>query len=160
MLRAAGVPAVLTRSEDILLYDPTSDYHGQKKVQDLATRRRIAESYDNAIFVSIHMNAFPEEKYSGLQVYYSPHNEASQSLAQHIQGITKDLLLPQNSRKIKPANQSIYLLDRLQCPAVLIECGFLSNPQECENLSDHDYQQQMALAICLSILQEISENGS
>ena len=160
MLRAAGISTVLTRSEDILLYDPTSDYHGQKKVQDLSARREIAESYENAIFVSIHMNAFPEEKYSGLQVYYSPNNPRAKSLAQHIQATTKELLLPNNSRSIKRADQNIYLLDRLQCPAVLIECGFLSNPQECENLSDQDYQQKMALAICLSILNEISENGS
>ena len=115
MLRAAGIPTVLTRSEDILLYDPTSDYHGQKKVQDLAARREITESYENAIFVSIHMNAFPEEKYNGLQVYYSPNHAISKELAQTIQTQTKELLLPQNTRAIKQANQNIYLFVLLMC---------------------------------------------
>ena len=73
-LRAEGFETVLTRSEDILLYDKNSDYFGQKKVQDLAARRKIAEQYENAILISIHMNAFPESKYSGLQVYYSKNN--------------------------------------------------------------------------------------
>ena len=64
-LRADGYEVVLTRTEDLLLYDKNSDYRGQKKIQDLATRRRIAEEYENAVFISIHMNAFPEAKYRG-----------------------------------------------------------------------------------------------
>ena len=157
MLQVSGFPTVMTRTEDILLYDKNSDYHGQKKVQDLATRRKIAEQYDNAIFISIHMNAFPQSQYSGLQVYYSLNDTRSFSLAQSIQQTTKETLLPNNQRKIKPTNGNLYLLDHLQCPAVLIECGFLSNPDECQRLSTEEYRQQLAIAIALSIFRYCEE---
>ena len=151
-LRADGYETVLTRSEDILLYDKNSDYRGQKKVQDLAARRKIAEKYENAIFISIHMNAFPEAKYSGLQVYYSKNDPSSQALATEIQARTRELLLPNNERKIKAAGENIYLLDRLACPAVLVECGFLSNPEECERLSSEEYQKKLAFSLYLSLV--------
>ena len=151
-LRAEGFETVLTRSEDILLYDKNSDYLGQKKVQDLSARRKIVEEQENAILISIHMNAFPQAKYSGLQVYYSQNNPSSQALADEIQTRTRELLQPQNTRKIKSAGENIYLLDRLSCPAVLIECGFLSNPQECAKLSEEEYQKQLAFSIYLGIV--------
>ncbi len=156
ILRANGINAILTRSEDILLYDKNSNYQGQKKVQDLATRRRIAESFENAVFVSIHMNTFPEEKYSGLQVYYSGNHQGSRLLAEGIQGLTREELLPKNTRKCKAAGSDIYLLHRLNCPAVLIECGFLSNPEECMRLSDAGYQRQLALCIASSVINYIN----
>ena len=158
-LRSDGYEVVLTRSEDILLYDRNSNYHGQKKVQDLATRRKITESYENAILISIHLNAFPESKYHGLQVYYSKNNSASQSLALEIQTRTHDLLLPENTRKIKAAGENIYLLDRLTCPAVLVECGFLSNPEECEKLSTEEYQKKLAFCLYLSLVNYLNNNA-
>jgi N-acetylmuramoyl-L-alanine amidase len=157
LLRANGIETVMTRSEDILLYDRNSNYQGQKKVQDLAIRRKIAETYENAVFVSIHMNAFPQHQYHGLQVYYSPNSSESKDLAIHIQSLTKELLMPKNNRSVKTSGGNIYLLDRLQCPAVLVECGFLSNPEECAKLSSEEYKQQMALSLCLSILEYFSD---
>jgi len=157
LLNANGIPTVMTRTEDILLYDPNSDFQGQKKIQDLATRKRIAEQYEDVVFISIHMNAFPQAQYSGLQVYYSPNSSRSMELARDIQETTKALLLPENTRSIKPSGGNIYLLDRLQCPSVLIECGFLSNPQECERLCTEEYQQQMAFTICISVLEYLSD---
>lgn len=152
MLQAHGIKTVMTRNEDILLYDKNSDHHGQKKVQDLATRRKIAQSYESAIFVSIHMNAFPESKYSGLQVYYSANDPTSKELAQRVQDITRTLIAPDNNRKIKQAGSNIYLLDRLTQPAVLIECGFLSNPEECALLSSEEYREKMAFSIYFAII--------
>ncbi len=157
MLRANGIQTVMTRTEDILLYDRNSDFHGQKKVQDLATRRKIAEQYDNAIFISIHMNSFPQSQYSGLQVYFSENDEGSAQLAKKIQDNIQSTLSPDNTRKIKPSDGNIYLLDRLNCPAVLIECGFLSNPTECALLSDAKYRQQLSLVICCSLMDYLSE---
>lgn len=156
MLGAGGIETVMTRSEDILLYDKNSNYQGQKKVQDLANRKKIAEQYENVVFVSIHMNSFPNPKYSGLQVYYSLNDPRSLALAQKIQSISKETLMPDNERKIKPTNGSLYLLDRLKSPAVLIECGFLSNPNECARLSSEEYQQQLSLAIALAIFNYFS----
>ena len=156
LLRSNGIKTVMTREDDILLYDRNSDYQGQKKIQDLATRKRIAEQYKNAVFISIHMNAFPQSQYSGLQVYYSPHHTLSGELARAIQTQTKHILQPKNNRSVKVAGENIYLLDQLHCPAILIECGFLSNAEECARLCSHPYQQQLALIIGTSILQNLS----
>lgn len=157
MLRTAGIPTVMTRTEDILLYDRNADYKGHKKMLDLAARRQIAEDTEGAIFISIHMNAFPEEKYRGLQVFYSPHDTQSQVLAQTVQTETKRLLQPDNQRKIKKATSSIYLLDRLHCPAILIECGFLSNPEEAAHLGTEEYRKQLAFVLFCAVMSHISE---
>jgi N-acetylmuramoyl-L-alanine amidase len=156
-LRAAGIRTVMTRTEDILLYDRNTNYEGRKKVLDLAARLKISEEYENAIFVSIHMNAFPEAKYKGLQVYYSPNDPLSENLAQRIQVMTKEALMQENNRKIKSSGGKIFLLDRMKTPSVLIECGFLSNPEECERLCDEAYQNELATVISCAILDHIKE---
>jgi len=152
LLLANGVSVILTRDRDVLLYDPSGDYLGHKKEQDLATRLRIAEQVENGIFVSIHMNAFPQTQYHGLQVWYSPNDSHSQLLAQTVQTTVQAHLQPQNARRIKAASDSIFLLHNLRSPAILIECGFLSNPSEAALLASPSYQQQLALLIFLSIM--------
>lgn len=145
-----GTTVVLTRSDDRLLYDPSSDYQGHKKEQDLAARLKIAQEMPDSLFISIHMNAFPQTQYHGLQVWYSPHHERSAGLAQSVQSTVRTYLQPQNARRTKAATSNIYLLDRLQSPAILVECGFLSNAEEATKLSNTDYQQTLALLIFLS----------
>ena len=157
MLRAAGFEVVLTREDDRLLYDPLSDYKGRKKQLDLAERLRIGESIEDAVFVSIHMNAFPIEKYSGLQVYYSSKNDSSLTLANEIQTTVKEYLQIDNTRQEKSAGAEIFVLDRTQIPAILIECGFLSNNEECVKLSDTEYQKKLALTIFLAISKYIDQ---
>jgi N-acetylmuramoyl-L-alanine amidase len=148
----------MTREEDILLYDKTSDYHGHKKEQDLATRRRMAEQYDRAVFVSIHMNAFPDSRYKGLQVYYSENHPDSQLLAKSIQAKDRLYLHPDNRRAVKSGGSNLYLLDRLTCPAVLVECGFLSTDEECEALCREDTQKKLVLLLAASVLEILSED--
>ena len=97
------------------------------------------------------MNAFPDEKYSGLQVYYSKNDPLSETIAKEIQDNTQLYLQKENNRKIKSANSNIYLLDRITLPSVLVECGFLSNTKECELLSTEEYQKKLALSIFLSV---------
>lgn len=160
VLKANGIKTVMTRREDVLLYDKNSSYQGQKKVQDLATRRKIAEEYENAIFVSIHMNSFPEEKYQGLQVYYSGNNEHSRALAEDIQSTARAFLSPDNLRKAKEAGSSIYLLDRLKCPAVMVECGFLSNSEERALLCDTEYRRAIAICIASAVINQINLSES
>ena len=160
MLRSNGITTVMTRTEDILLYDRNADYHGRKKMLDLASRRKIAEETENAVFVSIHMNSFPETKYHGLQVFYSPHHPQSQELADLIQQDAQTFLQPDNHRKIKAATSAIYLLDRLHCPAVLVECGFLSNPNESALFATEEYRQEVAFVLFCSIMSYISDFGA
>lgn len=157
LLRANGISVVLTRSEDILLYDRTVDYHGRKKALDLAARRKIAEETPNCVFVSIHLNAFPQTQYSGLQVWYSQNTPSSLTLAQTIQHMTAEHLQLQNNRRVKLATSSIYLLHHLQCPAILVECGFLSNPEEAALLSTEEYQNKLAFLLFLAISDEITK---
>lgn len=156
LLEANGVRVVLTRETDILLYDRNVDFKGRKKALDLAARRKIAEETENCVFVSIHMNAFPQTQYSGLQVWYSPNHNASFTLAETVQKLTQEQLQPENDRRVKPATSSIYLLHHLRVPAILVECGFLSNPQEAEKLATEEYRQQLAFLLFLALTDGMS----
>lgn len=158
MLQANGIPVVMTRETDTLLYDRTVDYRGRKKALDLAARKKIGEETENSIFVSIHLNAYPQSQYKGLQVWYSPNNEQSRALAESIQSTVKECLQPENNRAVKQATSSIYLLHHLQTPAVLVECGFLSNPEEARLLASDDYQNELAFLIFTAILDHGAES--
>ena len=160
MLRANGIATVMTRNEDILLYDRNADYQGHKKMLDLAARRRTAEETEHAVFVSIHMNYFPEPQYRGLQVFYSARHPNSEILAEQIQCTASAYWQSNNKRQTKPATSAIYLLDRLTCPAVLVECGFLSNPEEAALFSQADYKQEAAFTIFSALMSYISESNA
>ena len=160
MLRANGIATVMTRNEDILLYDRNADYQSHKKMLDLAARRRTAEETEHAVFVSIHMNYFPEPQYRGLQVFYSVHHPNSEILAEQIQCTASTYWQSNNKRQTKPATSAIYLLDRLTCPAVLVECGFLSNPEEAALFSQADYKQEAAFTIFSALMSYISESNA
>ena len=154
ILELNGNKTCLTRKEDSLLYDyydDLNDYTGQKKIYDLKNRLRIAEE-ENSIYVGIHMNKFSSEKYSGLQVYYSPNNELSQAIATDIKNTVKANLQPQNTRDIKRADNSIYILNRAKIPSVLIECGFLSNEKELSLLKSDDYKKALAINLFASLV--------
>ena len=159
MLRGAGFDVVLTREDDRLLYDPTSDYKGRKKQLDLAERLRIGESFDDAIFVSIHMNSFPDSKYRGLQVYFSPNDTTSQELAQSIQSSVCKALQSDNKRTTKAATSRIFILNEISKPAVLVECAFLSNPEECQLIATEDYRKKLTFCIFSGVCSFISENS-
>ncbi|MBE6681809.1 MAG: hypothetical protein E7600_05970 [Ruminococcaceae bacterium] len=149
---------VLTRKDDILLYE--SGQENRKKYHDVRNRVRIANAYDNPLFVSIHQNKFPMEKYFGLQVYYSSNNKNSQIIADSIQSNNKMFLQPDNNRKTKEAVKSIYVLDALKCPAVLVECGFLSNSREEGLLSNEDYQKKIAFIIFKSLIEHFATDNT
>lgn len=159
ILEAAGVRVIMTRTEDILLYDRNTDYKGRKKVLDLAARLAIGEKENPDLFVSIHMNAFPDRKYHGLQVWYSPNDSRSEEYAERIQKTVAEHLQNDNTRHIKKAGSNIFLLDRLHCPAVLVECGFLSNPDEAARLSDPAYRRELAFFIASAILGGAEKTG-
>ncbi len=150
-LEAAGIPCVMTRTEDKLLYDRSVDYQGRKKVLDLAARRAVADATEGCLFVSIHMNAFPSEREYGMQVWYGVADPRSREVAEKIQAGSLSLT-PENRRKTRAAGSNIYLLDRAVCPAVLVECGFLSNPAEAEKLGDAAYRDAVATVIFCGIL--------
>ncbi len=155
-LSALGLRVVLTRNEDILLYDRNADYMGHKKLLDAKERLRIVQSLDNAVFVSIHQNAFSESKYSGAQIYYSASSPQSKQLAALLEDAIRSCLQSDNHRVSKPSSGRIYLLDRISTTAVLVECGFLSNPDECELLCSEDYQNKLCAVLAAAIFTFIS----
>ena len=150
-----GNSVALTRSEDTLLYDKygdLTDYTGQKKVYDLKNRLRLAEENPNSIYVGIHMNKFSEAQYSGLQVYYSVENPLSYSLALDIKNTVCANLQFENKRPLKRADSTIYILHKSKIPAVLVECGFLSNEEELSLLKSKDYQRALAINLFASLV--------
>ncbi len=147
LFRFSGYDVRATRDEDVMLYDRNADYKGRKKILDLAARLDIANSTMPDLFVGIHMNSFPQEKYSGLTVYYSPNKSASRDAADALRNEVTRYLQPENNRELKAAGSNIYILNRIEYPAILIECGFLSNREECEMLSDNEYRQRLSFVI-------------
>ena len=156
MFTSNGINVIMTREDDRLLYDRNTDYHGRKKVLDLAARLNIAQSNPNSIFISIHMNAFTEERYSGLQVWYSKNTPESYEIAKLIQENTHNYIQTENNRKVKAAGSSIYLLDKATSPSVLVECGFLSNVAEAEKLKNSAYLKQISFIIFNSVCEFMS----
>lgn len=150
-----GINVIMTRSDDRLLYDKNGDYKGRKKALDAQARLNIASEDPNAIFISIHQNYFSSSQYSGLQVWYSGNDNRSMELAQYIQSGVKSTLQPNNNRQTKLAGSNIYLLEHIKNPAVLIECGFLSNPEEAKRLSDPTYRQNLSEVIYRSVTEYI-----
>ena len=156
-LTQAGVRVVYTRKEDKLLYTEEQNIRGQRKLWDLKNRLLIAAEEENAILVSIHMNKYPSASVSGLLTYYAE-GAQSRALALAIQSkVMADF--PQMKRRVpKAAGDSIYLLAHAPCPAVLVECGFLSNGEECEKLSQKDYQRQLSFSIFCAMMEYIENN--
>lgn len=156
LLFILGARTKMTRDTDVMLSSAESKH---KKREDLENRAAMANNGGNCIFISIHMNKFPVPKYSGLQVYYSGINQDSAALAAFIQANVKSHLQPSNERQTKLSGSSIYLLSNIRCPAVLIECGFLSNRDELELLKTDDYRKKLALIIAASALEFISSEN-
>ncbi len=154
MFKFLDVDVVMTRVDDRMLYFP--EQLSRKKYYDLRNRKAIADKYENPVFISIHQNKFPISKYNGLQVYYSANNDSSQILAELVQNKTSEFLQPDNTRKIKSAGGSIYLMYNLECPAILIECGFLSNPAEEKLLQNQEYQKKLAFIIFSAVADYLS----
>lgn len=155
-LSEKGFTVVYTRTEDKMLYKPEENIKGIRKISDLKNRCEVASKYDDAIFISIHMNSFGEEKYSGAQIYYSVNNEACRVLAEAVQKSIRTGLQPDNTRTLKQGND-IYVLKNLSCPAILIECGFLSNKEECESLCEKEYQKRLSFSIVCGIIEYIEK---
>ena len=148
-----GIRSEMTRTEDIMLYDrfdDLEDYRGKKKTYDLRCRLRLAEESGAALYVGVHMNQFPKESSRGLQVYYSPNTDESARAAQITQSYAKKYLDPNNSRETKKATSAIYILKRITMPAVLVECGFLSNNEERALLETPEYRLKVAAVLFAS----------
>ena len=152
-LEMEDVEVVLTRDSDAGLYD---DNASNKKVQDMKRRVEIIEGANPILTVSIHQNSYHEEYVHGAQTFYYQGSEQSKALAEKIQQVLLNEVDKNNTRVAK-ANDSYYLLKKTSVPIVIVECGFLSNSEEAQKLSSDYYQEKLAWAIHLGILQYINE---
>ncbi|MDY5972243.1 MAG: N-acetylmuramoyl-L-alanine amidase [Butyricicoccus sp.] len=142
-----GVPAVLTREdEEALDYVPGRSVRENKRA-DIQAREAACRAVRNPVFLSIHLNKFEQARYYGAQVFYSGNNAQSRPLAEAIQAALIAGIPNGNDRKAKQAADTIYLMKRLDCPALVVECGFLSNPAEEARLKQSDYQTQLSVCI-------------
>ena len=152
MLDLWGYNTVITRESDISLEDEGLTTIRQRKKSDIHNRMAVMESIDNAVFVSIHQNHYSVERYSGAQVFYSRNfSEESCQLAEYIQESIVSVLQPHNTRLVKECGDSVYLMYNAVKPAVLVECGFLSNNEESELLKTDAYRRKMAFCIAMGI---------
>lgn len=153
ILRICGYRVREVRNEDISVYTEGADTLREKKVSDLNNRVALFNDNDQNIVVSIHQNKFDSSKYSGTQLFYSVNNADSMKLAENIRTAVVSLLQPDNQRELKPGNEDIFILDQTVVPAVIVECGFLSNPEEKSRLTDSVYQSEMAYSIAMGVLE-------
>ena len=142
----------MTRETDVSIHNPEAGTISEKKVSDLKNRVRIVSEIPNAVLISVHQNMFAESKYSGTQAFYAE-TEGSRSLAERLQALVASGLEPSNHRQAKPC-ENVYLLSHITCPAVLVECGFLSNPREEALLQTAAYQKKLAAVIVAGLTVE------
>jgi len=156
VLTVLGYKTVMTRSDGNSLGDSSSSVRNEK-VSDIHKRMDIMNSFENCLFISIHQNYYQGSSSSGTQVFYSGNNDESFALAESVQSSVISLIQPENHRKIKKSGSGIYLLYKAQKPAVMVECGFLSDANETKKLKDNDYQLLLALSISNGIMDYTSQ---
>lgn len=148
-----GFKVKMTRETDTSIHDPSANTIRKQKLSDLKNRMDLINQTENGMLISIHQNLFTDSKYSGSQIFYSQNNPLSKDLATQVQQSIVGLIQPDNSREIKPAGNHIYLLREAKIPAIIVECGFLSNEEESSKLANKEYQQKLAFAIYCGFLQ-------
>ncbi len=158
LLAFAGVRTRMVREQDTAVYTGECRTISEKKSSDLKNRAKMVQETNHALLLSIHQNFFTQQKYSGAQVFYAG-TDGSQALAQLAQDALREGVEPDNHRQIK-RSQSVYLMEHVDCPAILVECGFLSNAREEQLLCSDAHQIKLTAAICGAVIRYISEEGS
>lgn len=153
-----GGIVIMTRENDEGLYTEKSKTVKEMKTEDLHNRKKIIENGNCDIFISIHLNSFEQSKYYGAQTFYGKDNEKSKKLAYCIQEQLRDEL-DKNNKRIPQESEEVFLINELEIPSVLVECGFLSNPQEEQLLISDEYQEKIAISIFNGIVKYFMEQN-
>lgn len=151
LLRLQGIEVIMTRTEDSGTEDNSSVAIAKRKKSDLQNRLKMMSDNPDAVYVSIHLNKFTTSAANGAQVFYTKNFDEARVLGDCIQQSIVYFLQPENDRVIKQGTQSTYLLKNAKVPAVIVECGFLSNKTELARLKTQEYQSQMAFCIASGI---------
>ncbi len=150
-----GGRVIMTRKTDTNTADPNRSPKTSQKKSDLEQRKNLPSKVNADIFVSIHMNKFTESKYKGAQVFCAPASPESKALGEAVQSSLIKNADPENTRKLKDG-KSIYILKAAKIPSILVECGFLSNPDEAKLLTQESYQQKIAWSIFMGITEYLA----
>ena len=151
ILSFCGSSPALLRREDKSLHDQGAVTLREKKVSDLKNRVAVLSAAPGSTLVSIHQNTYQNSKYRGAQVFYAP-TDGSEVLAAHIQRAIRASLQPENIREHKQITEGVYLMNHIKNRAVLVECGFLTNPEEEKLLTQEGYQRKVAVALSSALL--------
>ena len=151
LLEQSGYTVILTRSDENGIYDIDKDTIREKKVSDMKNRVKIANIEEADIFVSIHLNKIEQSEYYGWQTFYQKNNEKSKLLAKKIQSNLNYSIQKENKRDIMSLSGK-YIMDNIKIPTVTVECGFLSNPKELNDLMEDKYQSALAWGIYTGIV--------
>ncbi len=149
-----GVPTVLTREEDISLHESGCQSLREKKASDLRQRVSLVNETPNAMLISVHQNHFTDSRYYGAQVFYNP-GDVSRQWGSTTQQALRQVLDENNQREAMALSNSVYLFQHIVCPAILVECGFLSNGEEASLLVTDAYQRKIAVALAGACFQEL-----
>ena len=151
LLEQAGSTVILTRSDENAIYNIDKKTLRQKKISDIKNRVKIGNESEADIFVSIHLNKIQQTQYWGWQTFYKKGDEKSKKLATKIQNGLNETIQKENKRETLKID-NIYIIEHLEIPAVIVECGFLSNNKEKELLQQEEYQNKLAWGIYVGIM--------
>lgn len=160
IIKSNNINTFMIRDTDESIYKKDSNKKTlrRKKVEDLRNRVNIANSNDKNILISIHQNKFPDESLKGIQIFYSGNNENSIKLANFLKEELEKNLNKTKFRENKKSGKEVYLLNKVKVPAVIIECGFISNKEELNNLISEGYQSNLAQYIFLGLKKFLDAN--
>lgn len=146
MMRIMGYEVIMTRTEDISIHDEGVEGLKEQKLSDMKNRLELFNTPD-AVCISVHQNRFTDPKYSGAQMFYYKENAEAARLAESLRARIRGNLQPDNERETKAMDDELYLLCNCDNPAVMSECGFISNPQEAALLEQEPYRRQVAFTL-------------
>lgn len=156
LLEQSGCTVILTRSDESAIYDLDSKTLKQKKISDIHNRVKIGNESQADIFVSIHLNKIPQQQYYGWQCFFKNGNEQSEKLAKELQENLNKTIEKENNR-VAMKIDNVYIVKHVEIPLSIVECGFLSNPEEEKLLLDDSYQNKLAWGIYNGIIEYFYE---
>ena len=160
LLRFAGIPTEMTRRADVMVCDPGLRTMRQQKVSDIHNRTELVNGIPGAVLLSIHQNSLPSSTVThGAQTFWNAPEEAK-ALAQTLQAGLNNVVNTHRVKEAKRISDDIYLMNHVTAPAVLVECGFLSNAEEASRLQQADYQMTLAVTIAAGYLQWLAGEGT
>lgn len=157
LLEQSGSTVILTRSDENGIYNQDENSLRNKKVSDIKNRVKIGNESSADIFVSIHLNKIEQSQYYGWQTFFKQNNEQSKKLAQNIQQSLNESIQKENKRESLKISGK-YIIDHVEIPISIVECGFLSNPEEEKLLQQDEYQSRLAWGIYTGIMNYFYEN--